>query len=138
MIHTCTLKVRGYHLDLYGHVNNARYLEILEEARWCMLEEKYDLIELQQKKVGFAVVNININYRMAAYLSDILEIRTNVARIGGSSATFHQEIIRKNNGDRVADADVTFVTIDLNTGKPVGIDAEMRAALGVPPAQTEV
>lgn len=27
------IKVRGYHLDVYQHVNNARYLEFLEEAR---------------------------------------------------------------------------------------------------------
>lgn len=25
------IKVRGYHIDLYSHVNNARYLEFLEE-----------------------------------------------------------------------------------------------------------
>ena len=29
-----TLTVRGYHLDGYGHVNNARYLEFYEEGRW--------------------------------------------------------------------------------------------------------
>lgn len=28
------IKVRGYHLDVYQHVNNARYPEFLEEARW--------------------------------------------------------------------------------------------------------
>ncbi len=32
------IKVRGYHLDVYQHVNNARYLEFLEEARWDGLE----------------------------------------------------------------------------------------------------
>lgn len=32
------IKVRGYHLDVYQHVNNARYLEFLEEARWHGLE----------------------------------------------------------------------------------------------------
>lgn len=26
------IHVRGYHLDGYGHVNNARYLEFLEES----------------------------------------------------------------------------------------------------------
>lgn len=31
------LTVRNYHLDGYGHVNNARYLEFLEEARWAFL-----------------------------------------------------------------------------------------------------
>lgn len=33
------LKVRGYHVDVFGHVNHARYLEFLEEARWAFFEE---------------------------------------------------------------------------------------------------
>jgi thioesterase-3 len=33
MPHVTTIKIRGYHLDLNGHVNNARYLEFLEEGR---------------------------------------------------------------------------------------------------------
>jgi len=31
---TVQIKVRNYHLDRFGHVNNARYLEFLEEGRW--------------------------------------------------------------------------------------------------------
>jgi len=30
------IKVRGYHMDFYGHINNARYLELLEEGRWSL------------------------------------------------------------------------------------------------------
>ncbi len=37
------IKVRGYHLDVYQHVNNARYLEFLEEARWDGLGEQRKL-----------------------------------------------------------------------------------------------
>ena len=32
------LTVRNYHLDGYGHVNNARSLEVLEEARCAFFE----------------------------------------------------------------------------------------------------
>lgn len=41
--HLAQLEVRGYHLDLYGHVDNARCPEFLEEARWQWVEEKADL-----------------------------------------------------------------------------------------------
>jgi len=30
MIHHHEIKVRGFHTDMFGHVNNARYLEFLE------------------------------------------------------------------------------------------------------------
>jgi len=36
---TVQIKVRNYHLDRFGHVNNARYLEFLEEGRWTYSEE---------------------------------------------------------------------------------------------------
>lgn len=41
------LTVRNYHLDGYGHVNNARYLEFLEEARWTFFQEHDLLSELK-------------------------------------------------------------------------------------------
>ncbi len=43
MPHQTLIKVRGYHLDIYQHVNNARYLEFLEEARWSYLEDSGDV-----------------------------------------------------------------------------------------------
>ncbi len=38
IVTTTTVKVRGYHLDIYQHVDNACYLEFLEEARWAWFE----------------------------------------------------------------------------------------------------
>ena len=32
--------VRGYELDSFGHVNNAVYLNYLEQARWEMFLER--------------------------------------------------------------------------------------------------
>ncbi|MEK9712132.1 MAG: thioesterase family protein, partial [Thalassolituus sp.] len=33
------IRVRGYHLDVYQHVNNGRYMEFIEEARWAFMDE---------------------------------------------------------------------------------------------------
>ena len=38
-MHQTVVRVRGYHLDVFQHVNNARYLEFLEEARWSYFED---------------------------------------------------------------------------------------------------
>ena len=46
MIRKTDIRVRGYHLDLYGHVNNARYLEFLEEARWDLFDNNLDPMAL--------------------------------------------------------------------------------------------
>jgi hypothetical protein len=33
------IRVRGFHLDQFGHVNNVRYPEILEEARYDFFDQ---------------------------------------------------------------------------------------------------
>jgi len=64
------IRVRNYHLDGYGHVNNARYLEFLEEARWAFFEEHGFLSEIDG--LMLVVVRTDIRYRRAAVDGDIL------------------------------------------------------------------
>lgn len=68
MSNATIIKVRGYHLDVYQHVNNARYLEFLEEARWQWLEDHGAFDWMMKEAIAFMVVNLNINYRRGAVL----------------------------------------------------------------------
>ncbi len=129
MNHAIEIKVRGYHLDLFRHVNNARYLEFLEEARWSFLESKGNLELLQGDSYSFAVVNISINYRRAAYMGEILRIATSVKSIGARSCVMHQIVTLKDSDTVIADADVTFVIVDTRTEKAAPLEGELRAAL---------
>ena len=129
MTHRIAIKVRGYHLDLYRHVNNARYLEFLEEARWSFLESEGSLDYLQDQGYTFALVNININYRRAAYLGEVLEIATSVKSIGNRSCVMHQLVTLQGEGTVVADADVTFVIVDTRTERAAPLEGALRAAL---------
>jgi len=124
-MHQTKITVRGYHVDMYQHVNNARYLEFLEEARWQYVESALDLSEFMRKGMGFVVVNININYRIPATIGQVLEINSQMAAIKRRSATIHQEIFLANTEAKVADADVTFVIVDIKTGKSVPMSGEI-------------
>ncbi len=129
MHHTITIKVRGYHLDLFRHVNNARYLEFLEEARWSFLESRGSIESLEKSGHTFAVVNININYRRAAYMSEVLKITTSLKRIGGRSCLMYQCITLEGTDTVIADAEVTFVLVDTRTEKAAPLEGELRAEL---------
>ena len=118
------IKVRGYHADFYGHVNNARYLEFFEEDRWAHLEEKIDLRSWAAKGIIFLVVNINVNYRRAVPVGETLLLSTDVAEIGSRSVVLKQEIVFKNSKKVAADALITFVITD-KSGKAVSIEGEM-------------
>ncbi len=129
MRHTIAIKIRGYHLDLYRHVNNARYLEFLEEARWSFLESQGHLETLEKNGYGFAVVNININYRRAAYMGEVVQITTSIKAMGARSCVMHQLVTLQGNDTVVADADVTFVVVDTRTEKAALLEGELREIL---------
>lgn len=124
-----TIKVRGYHLDVYQHVNNARYLEFLEEARWQWLEEAGAFNWLQEQQLAFVVVNININYRRPAVLGDVLAIHSEITQLNGKSCIITQRVTLEGSETLVADAALTFVCIDLRTQKAVALESELRARL---------
>ena len=129
MSHVIEIKVRGYHLDLFRHVNNARYLEFLEEARWSLLEVTNNLDILEKQGYAFAVVNININYRRAACMGEILRIVTSIKSIGARRCVMHQAITLKDTDTAIADADVTFVIVDTQAEKAVTLEGELRAGM---------
>jgi len=129
MPHRTHIKVRGYHLDLYSHVNNARYLEFLEEARWTFFEDCADLPRFMASGVALIVVNINIDYRYPATMGDELVVESSIQSISHRSAVIHQRVLLTGKGTVVADADVTFVAFDSKQEKAVQISGELKSLL---------
>ncbi|GBU12121.1 long-chain acyl-CoA thioesterase III [Enterobacterales bacterium] len=121
------ITVRGFHIDVYQHVNNARYLEFLESARWEWLDNKSGFKWMSANKIAFIVVNININYRKPATLGDVLRIDSSLQQLNGRSGVIEQVITRE--GDIVADATLTFVCIDLRTQKALPLEGELLGKL---------
>lgn len=125
MAHSCHLKVRGNHIDIYQHVNNAMYLTYMEDARWEMFEETGGLEWMTHNNYGFVVVNINIAFKAAAYMSDRIEVRTTFDPIvaGKRSGILHQSIYR---GDtELASADIVYVCIDLAKERSLPFEGEL-------------
>lgn len=123
------IKVRGYHLDVYQHVNNARYLEFLEEARWEWLESEAGFRWMTENNIAFIVVNININYRSPAVLGDKLRIDSQMVQLNGKSGVLSQKVTQDPAGTAVADALLTFVCVDLKTQRALPIEGELREHL---------
>ncbi|OYD07479.1 acyl-CoA thioesterase [Paludifilum halophilum] len=115
------IEVRPTEIDVMGHVNNAKYLEYMEWGR----EDWYNKVglpfdEFTGMNIGTVTVNININYRKEARLGERLTVNTVPLRKGRTSYVL-RHVIDNERGERVADADVTSVTIDLKTRKSVPV-----------------
>ncbi len=128
-MHTTEIIVRGYHLDVFGHVNNGRYLEFLEEARWALFARIKSVEEFVKDGFAFNVVNINIDYRQPVVLSDVIVVESVLGQMGKHSATLVQTVKNKMTGAVVAEARVTFVMLDLEKQKAALLEGKLKEEL---------
>lgn len=118
--------IRGYHCDAYGHVNNARYLEFLEAARWDFLQPAIEEKFFNDLGLLFVVVNLNINYRKPLVPNMKVEVNVSAINYYNSKIMFRQEIVNKEDGVLCCDAEVTFVLLDKNTNKPTPVIEQIK------------
>ncbi|BAH41912.1 thioesterase family protein [Brevibacillus brevis] len=129
MAHRYHLTVRSTDIDVIGHVNNAKYLEYMEWARFEWIwEQGFTLDELRRRAIMPVVANININYRKELKMREEVTAITTVVKVGEKSFVIRQELY--NAADvLVADADVTMVMIDANTRQSISLPVELKEAL---------
>lgn len=115
-----TMKVRNYHIDSYGHVNNAQYLIMLEEARTQFLEQVGCTLEDFYREGIFIFVNdIHIQFKKPAVLGDHLEICVWLSRLNRAKVIFRQEIRKAGSGELLATADVSCGFVRNNRVIPI-------------------
>ena len=77
-LHRTSITVRGYELDSYGHVNNAVYLQYLEQARWVFMKDKNLLDRIHDEDLFLVVTETHIRYIREATLFDELTVETSM------------------------------------------------------------
>ncbi len=74
------ITVRGYEMDSFGHVNNAVYLNYMEQARWEILRAR-DLFDyFRQNGLILVVTDAILHYSKEAKIFDELVVRTELER----------------------------------------------------------
>jgi acyl-CoA thioester hydrolase len=119
MVSTCTLTVRTYECDSYGHVNNANYLNYLEYGRYEFLKDAgFDYNALIKAGFGVYIARIEIDYKKSAVTDDPLTIRSWSVKKGAASGVIAQEITRGE--DLIVAAKVTWALVD-SRGMPTKV-----------------
>jgi len=125
-----TIKVRGFHLDVYGHVNNARYLEFFEEASWVYFDARGIFEALEARQLAFVSVNITVNYRRELFLGDTVEITSRVRDFGNKSGKLHHAMQMQGGAPgAVADFTATFVLLDKQLRRAVPLTPALQSLL---------
>lgn len=63
-IYEYEIKILEHHLDTFGHVNNAVYLELYEEARWDFItKNNLGMKEILETKIGPVLLDLNLTFK---------------------------------------------------------------------------
>ena len=104
-----TIRIRGYHTDSYGHVNNARYLEFLEDARWALFERHNLMPQLQN--IQLVVSRMDIRYRRSATEGDELLSESRFSNVQSRQIQLSERLYFNNSGKTVVEAEVTLIPV---------------------------
>ncbi len=125
--------IRERHLDAFGHVNNAQYLVLFEEARWEMITSRgYGIRDVLEKRVGTVVLECQIRFKRELVLRESVVIRTQVQEVSKKTLLL-KHWIAKEDGLIAAEASFTLGCFDLSERKLIAVTPEwLHAVCGKP------
>jgi acyl-CoA thioester hydrolase len=136
-VHEYPLVIREAHLDTFGHVNNATYLELLEEARWELITRNgYGLDEVLRRRVGPTILELSLKFQRELRNRQAITIRTWMEAYAGKIGRVRQEI-RDPEGNLCCEATFVIGLFDVAARKLIAPTPEWLVALGLTEAELE-
>jgi acyl-CoA thioester hydrolase len=131
-VHEYPLVILERHLDVFGHVNNATYLEIFEEARWDLITRGgFGLKEVHERRIGPVVLAVEMRFNREAVNRERMIVRTRCLEYRGKVGRLEQVLVRAADGLPSCTASFTFGLFDLRTRRLLRPTPEWLKAVGV-------
>ena len=125
MTHEIRIAIRWRDVDAYQHVNNAVYLNYLEEARDRLVDDLFG----SHAAWDFVLAHVGIDFRSELKQSDgEVVVSCQVASLGRASVRTSEQI-RKLDGTLAAEAESVVVPLDRQTKRARPLTEEERKVL---------
>ncbi|WP_458691186.1 acyl-CoA thioesterase [Nocardia tengchongensis] len=133
MVFSVPVTVRGYELDINGHLNQAVYLQYAEHARWELLQAAgLPGDKMVAAGIGPVVLEQTIKYQRELHLGDEVTVSCEFEFTGGKIFRMRQQIVKL---DGTVSAEIVAVSglLDLTARKLIADPgAALRAAADSP------
>lgn len=125
------LLIRESHLDTFGHVNNATYLEILEEARWDIITPRgYSIPEIKAKQFGPVILKFTMTFVKELTLRQEIRVETEMLSYTKKIGVMQQNIFNAEN-ELCFESQLVLGLMDMQARKLVLPTPEWLHAIGM-------
>lgn len=126
-----SIQIKEFHLDTFGHVNNAIYMALYEEARWDFITKHgYGLEKIQQERKGPVILESTIRFRRELINREIITIISEPVDPEKSKIMTINQKMLKADGSVASDAIFTVGFMDLDQRKLISAPDDWRKACG--------
>ena len=116
-------RIFGYECDIYGHLNNANYLHLYEEARAETMEQtQIPVRKFKEMGISIYLVHIELNFIKPIKLEEVIRIETSITELNRVKSVWKQEIYNEQN--RLCNS-ASITGVFVKNGQPTRISKEL-------------
>jgi YbgC/YbaW family acyl-CoA thioester hydrolase len=124
--------IKENHLDSFGHVNNAVYVQLYEEARWDFITKNgFGLDIIQQHQKGPVLLDLQVRFKRELKNREIITITSQTIEVKNSKIMTLEQKMITSNGKVASEALFTVGFFDLKERKLINAEPEWLIACGV-------
>lgn len=114
------IKVTEKEIDGFGHVNNANYIQWLDQVHWSHLDYMgISSSDITNSNCGFVVHHTEVTYHAPLIENEIVKVGTSIISFDGNfRLTRKFQLLRLRDNTTVLSGEIRYVSIDLTTGRP--------------------
>ena len=127
-----TFTVLESHLDTFGHMNHATYLQIFEQARWELITEGgFGLKKILETQVGPTILDLKIRYMRELRLRENIKITTICDDYRGGKIGKIRQTMTNDKNEVCTEMDLTVGLFDMKARKLIAATPEWLKAIGI-------
>ena len=123
--------IRESHLDTFGHVNNATYLQIYEEVRWDIITGNgFGMDQIKSSRLGPVILDLNLKFKREIRNRETITVKTKFRDLKKNLIMkLDQEMINEK-GELASRLELTVGLMDMKQRKLVKPTLEWLKAIG--------
>jgi acyl-CoA thioester hydrolase len=123
------IEVRYGDLDPQGHLNNAKYLTYIEQARINYIKQLGLWDGISFLDIGFILADVHLTFRSPIHFGQPVRVGVRVSRLGNKSLTMEYRLEDAGNGQELARGSTVSVAYNYHERETIPLPTEWRTAI---------